>query len=62
MIREKSRMRKISCALMAPLIFALALSCAELNGDEDTLRDRIKLPPGFQISVYAENVPNARYA
>jgi glucose/arabinose dehydrogenase len=42
------------------LIFAAILSCDELNGDQHSDLQRIKLPPGFQIQIYADNVPNAR--
>ncbi len=47
-------MSRYLIALAILLIGALA---PQANGQQ---LDRIKLPPGFEISVYARNVPNAR--
>ena len=42
------------------MVFVFALSCSELNGADDSSLGLIRLPPGFQIRIYADNVPNAR--
>jgi len=43
------------------LAFAALASCAGHTTAADTPDlQKIKLPPGFTISVYAANVPNAR--
>ena len=42
------------CALLALLAFTATVSAQKLP------LDKIKLPPGFTISVFADNVPNAR--
>jgi glucose/arabinose dehydrogenase len=47
-------MSRYSIALVILLIGALI---PQANGQQ---LDKIKLPPGFEISVYARNVPNAR--
>jgi len=39
---------------------AMALSNSMTNAAQNLPLDAIRLPPGFQISVYAANVPNAR--
>ncbi len=39
------------------IVGMLTLFCLQATGQQ---LDRIKLPPGFRISVYANNVPNAR--
>src|SRR5258706_617011 len=42
------------CALLAVLAVATAAAAQKLP------IEKIKLPPGFEISVFADNVPNAR--
>src|SRR5258706_13212571 len=42
------------CALLVLLAFTATVSAQKLP------LDKIKLPPGFSISVFADNVPNAR--
>jgi glucose/arabinose dehydrogenase len=42
------------------LILAFAVFCSTACGKREGPLDRIKLPPGFEISIYADNVPNAR--
>src|SRR6185369_5858375 len=42
------------CALLAMLAFTATVSAQKLP------LDKIKLPPGFSISVFADNVPDAR--
>jgi glucose/arabinose dehydrogenase len=44
---------------LASLAF-IALSAAPFAAAQRLPLDRIKLPPGFEIAVFAENVPNAR--
>ncbi len=41
------------------LLYGILLSAYSAYGAELPLKD-IKLPPGFEISVYAGNLPNAR--
>ncbi|MGH7961390.1 MAG: PQQ-dependent sugar dehydrogenase [Candidatus Binatia bacterium] len=36
------------------------LSCSSATSDQELPLQTIKLPPGFTISIYANNVPNAR--
>ncbi len=54
------KMSQSLTVLTSLLIFALLFSCAELNGDQESQLNLIKLPPGFEIHIYADNVPNAR--
>ena len=42
-----------ACALVLPLMTGTATA-------QKLPLDKIKLPPGFEISVFADNVPNAR--
>ena len=46
--------------LISLLIFAFIFAPSEVNGDIESQLDLIKLPPGFEIHIYADNVPNAR--
>lgn len=39
---------------------AVLLSSPLQAADKRTLLEHIKLPPGFTISLFADNVPNAR--
>ncbi|MGH8057768.1 MAG: PQQ-dependent sugar dehydrogenase [Candidatus Entotheonellia bacterium] len=41
------------------LFMAFPLLCARTSG-QDLPLEKIKLPPGFEIGIYAKNVPNAR--
>lgn len=50
-------MRRNSTILLILLFGAFAVFCLQAKGQQ---LDTIKLPPGFQISIYADNVPNAR--
>ncbi len=47
-------------ALSTLLIWLVAVFCSQAISDAALPLDEIILPPGFQISVYAENVPGAR--
>src|SRR5512138_1752190 len=44
---------------LASLLCGIFLSAYAVEGAELPLKD-IKLPPGFEISIYAGNLPNAR--
>jgi glucose/arabinose dehydrogenase len=44
----------------AGVALALLLGCALPVQAQQLPLERIKLPPGFEISVFAENIPNAR--
>jgi glucose/arabinose dehydrogenase len=46
-------------ALACVAFFALLAVAAQARGQKLPL-DKIKLPPGFEISLFADNVPNAR--
>jgi len=41
-------------------VFILLLAASLVACARDLPLDRIKLPPGFNISLYADNVPGAR--
>ena len=42
------------------LSIALCLSCSPAGSQEKLPLNEIRLPPGFSIEIYADNVPNAR--
>jgi glucose/arabinose dehydrogenase len=42
------------------MLLTLMLHCSPASSNQTLLLDKIKLPPGFEISIYANNVPNAR--
>ena len=42
------------------LFLTLVLACPSATNSQGLPLDKIKLPSGFQISIYASNVPNAR--
>ncbi len=44
----------VALALAAPIVFGAAVPAQE------TPLDRLRLPPGFSIEIYADGVPNAR--
>ncbi|HEU0223718.1 MAG TPA: PQQ-dependent sugar dehydrogenase, partial [Paracoccaceae bacterium] len=50
---------KSGAILTGAALLAVAAGAAEAAGDYSAILDRIKLPPGFQISIFAE-VPKAR--
>ncbi len=39
------------------IIIIISISC---SSQDENNNSQIKLPPGFRISIYAENIPNAR--
>ncbi|MDD5322373.1 MAG: PQQ-dependent sugar dehydrogenase [Methylococcales bacterium] len=49
----------IKIALLSLLLLALPLACAKSGNHQDVLK-QLHLPDGFTISIYADNVPNAR--
>ncbi|MGA7615088.1 MAG: sorbosone dehydrogenase family protein [Thermoanaerobaculia bacterium] len=59
-----SRIRRLSSALLVLSALVLVASCGARSGaspaSSDPPLDRIQLPPGFHISLYASNVPGAR--
>ncbi len=53
--------QKRGCTAIIPLlVLAFAFSCSRASGEQDLPLDLIKLPSGFEIAVYADNVPGAR--
>jgi glucose/arabinose dehydrogenase len=44
----------------AVVLTLLNVACTSVGGSASVQLDRIKLPPGFSIAVYAENIPDAR--
>jgi glucose/arabinose dehydrogenase len=42
------------------LFLTFTLFCSPASSNQGLPLDKIKLPPGFEISIYASNVPNAR--
>jgi glucose/arabinose dehydrogenase len=53
-------LRPWSWSLFSLLLLLLTPSCSPVDSDSGVSLDTIKLPPGFSISLYASNVPNAR--
>src|SRR5262249_13023895 len=53
-------LRVFSLPLPSLLLLWLLPSCSPADSNGGVPLDTIKLPPGFAISVYASNVPNAR--
>jgi glucose/arabinose dehydrogenase len=51
---------KIVIALTGVFFIQLLQACFPALPYGDIRLDRIRLPPGFQISLYADNIPNAR--
>src|SRR5215213_240161 len=46
--------------LSTALAITLSLSCSPAGSQEKLPLNEIRLPPGFAIEIYADNVPNAR--
>ena len=53
-------LRPLLLPLPSLLLLLLMPSCSPADSNSGVSLDTIKLPPGFAISVYASNVPNAR--
>ncbi len=58
MVRQHRRTPPARASLL--LLLAVTLVCGGANGGQGLPLDRITLPPGFEIAIYASNVPNAR--
>ncbi len=56
----KHNVPKCSMAVLCLLFLTFTLLCLPACGDQELPLGKIKLPPGFQISIYASNVENAR--
>jgi glucose/arabinose dehydrogenase len=56
---EDVQMYFIKIALLPLLLLTLPLACAKSGNHQDVLK-QLHLPDGFKISIYADNVPNAR--
>jgi len=56
----KQNMREFPILLSSLFALTLTLFCTRTSSSESLPLDKIKLPPGFEISIYASNVPNAR--
>jgi glucose/arabinose dehydrogenase len=56
---EDVRMYFVKIALFPLLLLTLSLTCAKSDDHQDVLK-QLHLPDGFIISIYADNVPNAR--
>src|SRR4051812_26245238 len=52
--------RFLSLPWLSRFLLLLLASCSPADSIGEGSLDTIKLPPGFAISVYASNVPNAR--
>ncbi len=55
----KRNMSRYRIVFLSLVFSALTLSCSALNSQQLPL-DTIKLPPGFEIDIYARGLPNAR--
>ena len=56
----KHNVPKCSMAVLWLLFLTFTLFCLPACGDQELPLGKIKLPPGFQISIYANNVKGAR--
>lgn len=56
----KRILSRLSIFFLSALLLTCALSCFSAISDQELPLHTIKLPPGFTISVYASDVPNAR--
>ena len=52
--------RRHTVARLCSCIIALLLAAGRVTAAQPLPLDKIKLPPGFAISIFADNVPNAR--
>ena len=60
MILARSSLRRGAVALAAGATAALALFCAPAASVSEIQLEKIRLPPGFKIELYAQGVTNAR--
>lgn len=56
----RQRRRNPPARASSLLLLAVTLVCGGANGGQGLPLDQITLPPGFEIAIYASNVPNAR--
>jgi glucose/arabinose dehydrogenase len=54
------RFLRTNSLLQLLVLAVLALACARARSSRDLPVEKIKLPPGFTISIYASDVPGAR--
>ena len=55
------RSQRLNTSLVVCCLLLHTIRCSPSGGNPDALPlDKIKLPPGFRISVYANNIPDAR--
>ena len=59
-ILSSRRRQTFPAFLISLLVFVFIFAPSEVNSDLESQLDLIKLPLGFQIRIYADNVPNAR--
>lgn len=52
--------KALKALLLTSYLLATVSSCRAAGGVDGIHLDRIQLPPGFRITLYAQNVPNAR--
>lgn len=52
--------QRVRAAIIPLSVLAFVFSCSRASSEQDLSLELIKLPPGFDIAVYADNVPNAR--
>lgn len=59
---KKNQRNRVKFHLVFPalLMWLIILLGASASGDTNLPLDKIKLPPGFEIGIYASDVPNAR--
>ena len=58
-MKSNVRLSRSALLRLPALFYSIFLSAYSAHGAELPLKD-IKLPPGFEISIYAGNLPNAR--
>jgi hypothetical protein len=58
-MKSNARVSRSALRRLLPVLYGILMSAYSANGAELPLKD-IKLPPGFEISIYAGNLPNAR--
>jgi len=56
----KQHMSRFPAGVSLLLLLTVSLSCVPAGSSQGLPLDQIKLPPGFEIGIYARNVPNAR--
>src|SRR5688572_1531360 len=59
-VRKEACLMKSRIILSTALAIALSLSCSPVGSQEKLPLNEIRLPPGFAIELWVDNVPNAR--